>query len=589
MGKKTKRVTGLEPLSYMGVEATTPAQLITRDNDPDPDYYKFNIGTTWINFTTDDVWILTSVDGAQATWTKFTGILTVNGNTGSAQPVDDEISIVGEAVLTTTGSGDTLTIGHTAAADGQLIIGGTGVVPAWGTVTSSDGTLTITAGQNTLDITRTGGGGTVDFITDSGTATAAGGQINVLGGTNINTSGAGMTVTVNLDNSINITGLQVNTFTEGILESDATGVISSTAGTDGQLIIGATGAAPDWANLASAEGSIIITNGANSINLESAVGQGSEYLLTNPDLSATFGTYKAQGVVHDDQDTVWVMALDNTSGSNDNKIYTSTDRTTWTQRLLDNGVAAGDLFTDVHCSLDGYCITCPSSSTAAPRDSWYATDATGAWTQNVNAYPLDAQGTFSGSIYYGNGYWVVLCDSMLYYQSTPPTGAFTVNTSGLTDVLNDAVYANSTWVIVGDNGTVFTQATDPTGAFTSQTSSFLATENINSVTYSLALGLFVIGGDNGKIATSTDGVTWTQRINVFPFGTNVTTVTWDSSNGLFVACGANVTALSRNGIIWFQDYKALAVPGDSDADQSGNIVVLRTGATPASATYMTNA
>lgn len=42
------------------------------------------------------------------------------------------------------------------------------------------------------------------------------------------------------------------------------------AGTDGQVWIGATGAAAAWANITSTGGSVTITNGANTINLEAA-------------------------------------------------------------------------------------------------------------------------------------------------------------------------------------------------------------------------------------------------------------------------------------------------------------------------------
>jgi hypothetical protein len=50
-----------------------------------------------------------------------------------------------------------------------------------------------------------GGGGTTSFNTNSGTATPAAGVITIDGGTNINTSGAGSTVTINLDNIVSLT------------------------------------------------------------------------------------------------------------------------------------------------------------------------------------------------------------------------------------------------------------------------------------------------------------------------------------------------------------------------------------------------
>lgn len=54
---------------------------------------------------------------------------------------------------------------------------------------------------------------------------------------------------------------------DGVLVTNHTGVVTASAGTDGQLLIGATGAAPAWNNLTSADGSVVITNTPNHINL----------------------------------------------------------------------------------------------------------------------------------------------------------------------------------------------------------------------------------------------------------------------------------------------------------------------------------
>ena len=55
------------------------------------------------------------------------------------------------------------------------------------------------------------GTGTNSFVTDAGTAIPAGGVIDIAGGSNINTSGAGSTVTVNLDNNVTISGTYTTT------------------------------------------------------------------------------------------------------------------------------------------------------------------------------------------------------------------------------------------------------------------------------------------------------------------------------------------------------------------------------------------
>ena len=83
--------------------------------------------------------------------------------------------------------------------------------------------------------------GSTTFTTDSGDAIVAGTTINILGGDLINTSGAGADVTINIDR-----------------------------GTDGQLMLGASGAAAQWANLTSTGGTVVITEAANSLNIEAS-------------------------------------------------------------------------------------------------------------------------------------------------------------------------------------------------------------------------------------------------------------------------------------------------------------------------------
>lgn len=70
-------------------------------------------------------------------------------------------------------------------------------------VTGNPGTNTLTIG--------TDGTLATDYVTDAGTANPAADVINVLGGTNMNTAGAGATVTINLDTDVlNLTDLTVD-------------------------------------------------------------------------------------------------------------------------------------------------------------------------------------------------------------------------------------------------------------------------------------------------------------------------------------------------------------------------------------------
>jgi hypothetical protein len=53
----------------------------------------------------------------------------------------------------------------------------------------------------------------------------------------------------------------------GVVQTNSSGLLSSSNGTNGQVLIGG-GTAPAWANLTSSGNTITITNGANTINLE---------------------------------------------------------------------------------------------------------------------------------------------------------------------------------------------------------------------------------------------------------------------------------------------------------------------------------
>lgn len=94
------------------------------------------------------------------------------------------------------GNGDSSALGWTGAGtDGQVVIAATGSDPAFASLTSTGGTIIITAGSNSLNLEAD-----VDsdlmFTTDSGTATASGNNINILGSGGITTSATGSTVTI---------------------------------------------------------------------------------------------------------------------------------------------------------------------------------------------------------------------------------------------------------------------------------------------------------------------------------------------------------------------------------------------------------
>lgn len=151
--------------------------------------------------------------------------------------------------------------------DGNInILGTAGIIEVTGD--PSLHTLTIDAGPELA----------TSYATDSGTAIPSANVLNIAGGTNINTGGSGNTVTVNLDStltgivSIATDNITVNTSATlgfanaGVVQSDNSGNLSSTKGTNGQILIGSTAGAPAWANI-TAGANITVTNAANSITI----------------------------------------------------------------------------------------------------------------------------------------------------------------------------------------------------------------------------------------------------------------------------------------------------------------------------------
>jgi hypothetical protein len=133
------------------------------------------------------------------------------------------------------------------------------------------------AGTNTLTITA--GVSNLTFDTDGTPATSVGGVISTVGdGVNIDTNGAGSTVTISLANSPVISGsltvgttLTVSGLGLGVVQTDATGLFSSSAGNNGQVLIGGNGVAPAWANISPGTG-IAITNTSGGITIDTTGG-----------------------------------------------------------------------------------------------------------------------------------------------------------------------------------------------------------------------------------------------------------------------------------------------------------------------------
>lgn len=202
---------GLNPLAYIGVEPIACPLLVLSEVDPTSSTIdNYNLGTIWLNQTNETIWVLVSIVGIVGNWimigTNSGGIFEYETNAGAAFPSAGIINFLGGINTNTAGSGNTITINlDTNATIANLVI-----------------TETLTVGNSLVVM----GGATI-----TGTVTL--GSLGV-----------------------------------GVVQTNSSGQFSSSNGSNGQTLIGG-GTAPEWANLTSTGGSIAITNGPNTINLES--------------------------------------------------------------------------------------------------------------------------------------------------------------------------------------------------------------------------------------------------------------------------------------------------------------------------------
>ena len=159
--------------------------------------------------------------------------------------------------------------------DGELLIGNTGGDPTLGTLTAGTGIgIVNAAGSITLSSTATV---PISFPTDGGTATPAANALTIAGGTGVTTSGAGATVTIDIDSPVSVAngGTGATTLTDGgVVIGSGTGAVTVLGqATNGQLVIGSTGSDPVLASITAGSG-IDVTNGAGSITIAGAAGSG---------------------------------------------------------------------------------------------------------------------------------------------------------------------------------------------------------------------------------------------------------------------------------------------------------------------------
>lgn len=221
-------------------------------------------------------------------------------------------------------------------------------------------------------------------------------------------------------------------------------------------------------------------------------------------------------------------------GSNSALLY-STDAIYWTGAAITNAhlMAATPNFDRVFY-LNGNFIACGGSTTttnvitSTDGVSWVYRTTTTAMLVNAMAYGL--------------GYYVAVGSVTGAMYSTDLVTWVTASTGTTTFV--DLIFANNTFVALGNNNTSYYSQTA-----TSWTSNNLTNGSYYKVHYYNSL--FITGGSS-RIATSPDGITWTN-ITTSP-ASSASSIYGIADNGSLVVLvgSAGLILTSTDGVTWFQ-------------------------------------
>ena len=197
-------MTGLPPPNVLSYEGQVAVPFIDRPFPPKTSNYQFNVPTVWIDTNSGIPYILVGKPLNVANWVAFAGggvvTETLTGNSGGAVgPTGNNINVVGDGTFITVAGNpgtSTLTIGHGGAFATQFTEDAGIAVPAAGNLNIVGGTGISTSGAgSTVTITAIGGTPTT-FTANSGSATPALNNLNVLGSGGVTTTGSGDTITI---------------------------------------------------------------------------------------------------------------------------------------------------------------------------------------------------------------------------------------------------------------------------------------------------------------------------------------------------------------------------------------------------------
>jgi hypothetical protein len=242
-------------------------------------------------------------------------------------------------------------------------------------------------------------------------------------------------------------------------------------------------------------------------------------------------------------------------------VFTSPNGTSaWTSQTL----AASRTLRSVAWDGSRFCAVGNTGAIAESTDGVTWNNKTGPAPVTTNAW---------NAVAHGNGLFVAVgnfaeimssSDCATWTERNP--GQSLTPDAGITGFLSDLAFGNGLFVAVGEEqpdagSTIGLIATSPDGiTWTQQDSSLPVDVGVSLDAVGYGAGLFVAAGlraDGGtNVVTSPDGIHWTSRGS--PFGANEFVADIAYANGTFVAVGTRIWT-SADGIAWTvrQDYRSL--------------------------------
>jgi len=202
--------------------------------------------------------------------TLTTDLAVAHGGTGASTLTDHGVLI---------GSGTSAITPLTVGTNGQVLLGSSAADPVFATLASADGTITYTTGAGTLDLavtpaTETQVGG-LEIATDvEAVAVAATDKIIVpsnLAAVFAAPPAIGSTTPAAAEfTTVTIADINADYTDHGVLlgQGTDTNLVATAAGTNGQVLVGSTGADPAFATISSANSSIASILGAGTLSLD---------------------------------------------------------------------------------------------------------------------------------------------------------------------------------------------------------------------------------------------------------------------------------------------------------------------------------